>query len=120
MTILIILILTIFIALWLWITSLGVLAARYDPTLERFQRYAQIAIVIFIPILGAAIVLHLTHLNSPGVIPTEWIPWPFKSLILGNPKPANNDRDENEGALYTYGSDHSCDIDTHTGGHDQI
>ena len=81
---------------WLWLTTLGVIAAKYDSTLEPFQRKAQIIIVLLVPFFGAALVLHLVNQHSPEVIPKQWIPWPIKSLIFGKPRQRNKNRDNNE------------------------
>jgi len=81
---------------WLWLTTLGVIAVKYDSTLNGFQRKAQIIIVLVLPFLGAALVLHLINLHSPEVIPLKWIPWPLRSLVFGKPRPRNKSRDDNE------------------------
>jgi hypothetical protein len=86
------------------------LAIKYDHTLEKVQKIAQLIFVWVIPIIGAGFVLHLVFDHSPDVIPRSWIPWPFKGLIYGpKPKP-NKNRDETEIDYYAGRSRH--------GGHD--
>ena len=84
------------ILVWLWLTTLGVIAAKHDFTLEPFQRKAQIIIVLLVPFFGAAIVLHLANQHCPDVVPIKWFPRPLRSLILGKPRPRNRNRDNNE------------------------
>ena len=103
---------------WLWLTTLGVIAAKYDSTLEPFQRKAQIIIVLFVPFFGAAIVLHLVNQHSPEVIPKQWVPWPLKSLIFGKPRPRNRNRDNNEESGIDLAISHSQHSHTNGGGGD--
>lgn len=73
------------LATWVWMAWLGVVAARHDPTLTPFQRKAQSLLSIAIPIVGAALVLHLVHLHSPDAIPRRLIPRPLRSLVFAKP-----------------------------------
>jgi hypothetical protein len=90
-------IITIGIILWVWITALGVIAAKYDQTLDPFQRKAQIIISIVIPVFGPAIVLYLVNQHSPDVIPKAMVPWSLRLLVFGRAHPHNTDRDNNQG-----------------------
>ncbi|MCG8429293.1 MAG: hypothetical protein MI754_18225 [Chromatiales bacterium] len=82
--------------IYLWLALLGSVAARYDSTLDPFQRKAQMAIAWLIPFFGAALVLHLVQQHSPDAIPRSLMPWPFRSLIYGKPRPRHKERDDNE------------------------
>lgn len=82
--------------LWLWITTLAVIAAKHDQTLDPFQRKAQIILSILIPIIGPALVLYLVNQHSPEVIPKAMVPWPLRQLVFGGTYPRNPDRDENQ------------------------
>ena len=85
-----------FIIIWLWLTILGCIAAKFDTTLTAFQRRSQIVIVLLVPFFGAAVILHLVNQHSPEVIPHAWIPWPLKSLIFGKNRSKYKDRNNNE------------------------
>ena len=100
------------VALWLWLNSLGTIAAKYDRTLDSFQRKAQLVIVWAVPFFGAALVLYLVAQHSPEAIPSKLVPWPFKSLIYGKVRPGHKYRDDNESsgidlALSEHGHSHS-------------
>lgn len=82
--------------IWAWMTLLGVLAAKYDQTLEPFQKKAQIIISLCIPYFGAALVLHLVNQHSPDAIPKKLVPWPLKSLVFGQARSRNRNRDNRE------------------------
>jgi ABC-type iron transport system FetAB permease component len=83
-------------AIWLWLSFIGTIAARFDSTLDPFQKKAQIIIVWLIPFIGASLIIFLVNQHSPEVIPRNLIPWPFKNLIFGKPRARNKDRDNNE------------------------
>jgi hypothetical protein len=108
--------------LWLWITVLGVIAAKYDRTLDSFQKKAQIIISIVIPIFGPALVLYLVNQHSPEVIPKAMVPWPLRKLVFGHVYPRNPHRDENQGPAedlalsQRFGSPH--DFESEGGGSD--
>jgi len=80
---------TIDILLWvllayvIYFDVLALIIIRYDKSLTRFQKTVQPFIVLLVPIIGAAYVLHLLFKASPKTIPGSWIPWPFKNLIYG-------------------------------------
>lgn len=80
----------------LWLNILAILAIKYDRTLELFQKVAQFMFVWLIPFLGAGIVLRIVYDHSPGTIPRNWVPWPFKNLIYGKPIEPNRNRDDRE------------------------
>jgi hypothetical protein len=84
------------IVIWLWLSFIGTIAARYDGTLDPFQRKAQIIIVWVFPFIGASLIIYLVNQHSPEAIPRNLIPWPFKKLIFGNPRARNKNRDNNE------------------------
>lgn len=85
MEIILILIGTITLAFWLWVTVLSVLCLFLDPDLEPVQRWGQMVVVILLPFIGAAIVLKLVNDHSPEVINRFYIPWPLRSLVLDKP-----------------------------------
>ena len=84
------------IAVWLWLIVLGMISIKYDSTLDPFQKKAQSVIVLLVPFLGAALILHLVNQHSPEAIPRSLVPWPFKWLIFGKASPSNKNRDNNE------------------------
>ena len=88
--------LIVLLATWLWLNALGTLAARYDGTLNPFQRKAQIIIVWLVPFLGASLILYLVAQHSPEAMPRKWVPWPFRSLVHGRDRERHKYRDENE------------------------
>ena len=77
------------IIVWLWIATIAIISVKNDSSLEVFQRTSQIIIVLILPLLGAAIVLHLVNQHSPEVIPKSNIPWPFKFILFGKETPKN-------------------------------
>ena len=79
----IILALGVLVFIWFWMVIAGVLAVMRDPTLESFQKWSQIALILLIPYFGAALVLHLVYQHSPESVPRALIPWPFKGLVFG-------------------------------------
>lgn len=106
----------IFILVWLWLITLGVIAVKYDSTLDSFQRNAQIIIVLIVPFFGAALILHFVNQHSPDVIPQKWIPWPLRSLIFSKPRPRNKNRDDNENSGIDLAISHSQHSHTDGGG----
>jgi len=84
------------VALLLWLNTLATLAVKYDHTLDKTQKIAQLFIVWLAPFIGAGFFLHLVFAHSPEAIPRNWIPWPFKKMFFGSPLPPNKNRDENE------------------------
>jgi hypothetical protein len=84
------------VAVWLWLSLIGTIAAKFDATLDPFQKKAQILIVWFIPFIGASLIIYLVNQHSPEAIPRNLIPWPFRKLIFGKPRPRNTNRDNNE------------------------
>ena len=78
----------------LWLNALATLAIKYDHTLVQFQKVAQFIFVWIIPFIGAGVVLRIVYEHSPETIPRNWIPWPFKNLIYGNPVKLNRNRDD--------------------------
>jgi hypothetical protein len=84
------------VAIWLWLSFIGTIAARFDSTLDPFQKKAQIIIVWIFPYIGASLIIFLVNQHSPDAIPRNLVPWPFKNLIFGKLKPGNNNRDNNE------------------------
>jgi hypothetical protein len=81
---------------WIWFTVLGVIAAKYDHTLDPFQKKAQMVIALVIPFFGAGLVLHLVNLHSPEAIPKSMIPRQLRSLVFGRSHPKNRHRNNNE------------------------
>ncbi len=81
---------------WLWLAFIGSVAAKYDETLEPFQRNAQMVICWLVPFIGASIVLYLVNQHSPNAIPRKFIPWPFNSIIFSKYRKPNTYRDEFE------------------------
>lgn len=77
-----------------WLNVLAMLAIKYDYTLDQFQKIAQFMFVWIIPYIGASIVLRIVYDHLPEAIPRSWIPWPFKSLIYGEPIESNEDRND--------------------------
>jgi hypothetical protein len=84
------------VAVWLWLSFIGTIAARFDSTLDPFQKKAQVVIVWAFPFIGASLVIYLVNQHSPDAIPRNLIPWPFKNLIFGKPRASNTNRDNNE------------------------
>ncbi len=84
------------IVILLWLSFIATIAARFDSTLDPFQRKAQIVIVWAFPFIGASFIIYLVNQHSPEVIPRNLIPWPFKALIFGKPRERNKNRDNNE------------------------
>lgn len=83
-------------AVWLWLSFIGTIAARFDNTLDPFQKKAQITIVWVFPFIGASLIIYLVNQHSPEAIPRNLIPWPFKNLIFGRPRARNINRDDNK------------------------
>ena len=86
------------ISMLLWLNFLATIAIRHDKTLEQFQRVGQTICVWLIPFIGSTLVLKFVYEHSPKAIPTTWIPWPFKSMVLGkyikpNPHPSSLESD---------------------------
>ncbi len=94
---------------WVWLSVLGVVAAKCDQTLEPFQRKAQIMIVIFVPWFGAALVLYLVHRHSPEAIPKTLVPWPIRGLVFAKALSPNKNRDDNEGPAEELSRGHHFD-----------
>jgi hypothetical protein len=84
------------IVVWLWLSFTATIAAKFDRTLDPFQKKAQILIVWMFPFIGASLILYLVNQHSPEAIPRKWIPWPFRNLIYGNPQKINTNRDDNK------------------------
>jgi hypothetical protein len=63
-------------AILLWLNSLASLAVKYDHTLDKTQKIAQIFIVWLVPFFGAAFVLHLVSEHYPQAIPRNVVPRP--------------------------------------------
>lgn len=82
----------VLVAYTLYLNMLAMLVVRYSVRLTPFQRIAQAIVVWTIPLLGAALVLHLLFLDVPNLMPRAWIPWPFKKLIYGEPIKPNKNR----------------------------
>lgn len=83
---------------WAWLVILGIIAVKYDDTLDSFQKKAQIVLIFIVPFFGSALVLHLVNQHSPEAIPKSLIPWPLTSLIFGKQVPRNRNRNNNEEA----------------------
>lgn len=81
----VVILLWIFLAYTAYFDVLALIIIRYDKSLTRYQKTLQPFIVLLVPIIGAAYVLHLLFKVSPKTIPRSWIPWPFKNLIYGPP-----------------------------------
>jgi len=81
----VVILLWVFLAYTVYFDVLALIIIRYDKSLTRYQKTVQPFIVLFVPIVGAAYVLHLLFKTSPQTIPRAWIPWPFKNLIYGPP-----------------------------------
>jgi hypothetical protein len=75
---------------------IGIIAARFDSTLDPFQKKAQIVIVWIFPYVGASLIIFLVNQHSPDAIPRNLVPWPFKNLIFDKLRPRNKNRDNNE------------------------
>ena len=106
-----------------WLNVLATLAVNHDRTLEPFQKYAQLAIVWLVPLIGSGFVLHLVFDHSPGAIPKFWIPWPFETLIFGKKFTPNRNRYDRELDVYPSrrrhedsGMSDSIDVDGGEGG----
>ncbi|MEM1145573.1 MAG: hypothetical protein AAGI88_23620 [Pseudomonadota bacterium] len=87
------------IAAWVWMALIACIAAGNDETLSKSQKSAQISISVLVPIFGAIVVLHLVHQHQPDAIPRRLVPWPFSSIIFGEPIPENELRDDRENPL---------------------
>ena len=95
-----------------WLNILATVGIRHDDTLNRGQRLAQYLFVWLIPLFGASFIIHLIFEHSPEVIPTNWIPWPFKKLIYGREiKPNRNRSEENGDIIAAAGRSSRGDID---------
>lgn len=81
----VVILLWILLAYTVYLNVLALIVIRYDKSLTHFQKTVQTFIVLLVPIIGAAYVLHLLFKASPKTIPRSWIPWPFKTLIYGPP-----------------------------------
>lgn len=83
-------------AILLWLNSLASLAIKYDRTLDKTQKIAQMFLVWLVPFFGASFVLHLVSEHYPDAIPRKWVPWPFRGMIFGAPVEPNRNRDDRE------------------------
>ena len=92
-----------------WLALVASISLFRDPSLEPSQKFGQLLLVWFIPLLGAWIVLHLINEHSPESIPTKMIPWPVHRVILGRPLPVVSDKDFNEEMGIDLASSHSQD-----------
>jgi len=66
-----------------YLAILASLVVLLDPTLERFQKLAQICISLLVPVLGPVMVLTMAHDVTKTLL--RWVPWPFRSLIANKP-----------------------------------
>jgi len=80
----------------LWLNFIAMLSIKYDPTLSKFQKNAQLIFIWIIPLIGASFIIHLVYEHSPEAIPKSWIPWPFKKMIYGKSIKSNRNRDDSQ------------------------
>ena len=78
----------------LWLNVIASIALKHDDMLDPFQRRAQFIIVWLVPLMGASLILYLVNEHSPNVIPRNWIPWPFRSMVFNKQVKSNKFRDE--------------------------
>ncbi|WLQ16155.1 hypothetical protein O5O45_09535 [Hahella aquimaris] len=106
------------VAAWLWLALIAIMAVKNDDTLERGQKALQFFIILVAPLFGSLMALYLVNQYSPEAIPHRLIPWPFKSFLNSARNARNPNRDDNndqgfdlaissrqDGGMFDVGSD---------------
>ncbi|ABC30318.1 hypothetical protein HCH_03576 [Hahella chejuensis KCTC 2396] len=84
------------VAAWLWLALMAIVAVKNDDTLERGQKALQVFIILIVPLFGSLMALYLINQYSPEAIPHRLIPWPFKSFLNSASPIRNSSRDDND------------------------
>lgn len=83
-------------ALMLYLDVAAIIALEVDRSLTPSQRIMQILLVVLVPLIGALIVLRLSHLATGGKSMILYLPWPFRSIVKGTPTRTNPDAESFE------------------------
>lgn len=69
----------------LYLNVISTLCVCLDPELEPVQKWGQSVVIWVVPFIGSSLILHFVNDHSPEVIERFYIPWVFKSIVLGTP-----------------------------------
>ncbi|MFT5136603.1 MAG: hypothetical protein ACI9XU_001735 [Arenicella sp.] len=87
--------LTLFLVAYLNIVAIVIIF--FSETLSRFQKLIQIIVTLFLPLIGALIVMHMLY--DEAQLNIKWVPWPFKNIVLGKEIKRRED-ESGEGGLF--------------------
>ncbi|MBU6951323.1 hypothetical protein KP814_08090 [Hahella sp. HN01] len=90
------------VAAWLWLALMAILAVKNDDTLETSQKALQFFIILVAPLFGSLMALYLVNQYSPEAIPHRLIPWPFKSFLSSSSQAYNGGVDNSAGTAYDF------------------
>ena len=74
--------------------------------LETPQRIAQIIISWLIPLFGSLFVLYILVDSDSECLYSKWLPWPFRSIVLGKNIHSSNTPEEDYWAIERGGNHH--------------